>query len=120
MEYASPVSIAIVGTCLVLAYYYMTERGILRGKTKEDRERRTKIFLVYPAIVGILTWFLASCYLDYDVCEDIKIPQNNYVLKGDGVPIIGGKPFVPTSTEIMGRNNIRLPSTDVFIDLARF
>ena len=122
MDYKNPIIIGVIGACLTFTYFYMLKTN--NGESKEDKDRRTKILFVYPVAVGIILWFLSSCYFDsgYDVCADITSPKHNYILKTDGEPMFGGKSFKSplSSTEIIGRNNIRLPSNDVFIDLARF
>lgn len=127
MDHKNPVVIAILGTCLSFTYFYLfhykKDNKNKKDKT-EDKDRKTKLLFVYPIAIGIVLWFLSSCYFDngYDVCAEITSPRNSYILKTDGEPMIGGKQFKSplSSTEIIGRNNIRLPSNDVFIDLARF
>lgn len=127
MDHKNPVIIGIVGATLALAYFYLQEQHNKSDDDKSKKERRIKTLFIIPVAVGIIIWFLSSCYFDmsYDVCAEITSPKNNYVLRRDGgavVPLLGGdRSFKsPITTDIIGRNNIRLPSTDVFIDLARF
>lgn len=130
----NPIIIGIIAG--VLTYGYMTWEADRKHKQNPKSEKKN-IGFITPAVVSVITWFLASSYFDRSpTAEFISSPQepNNLVVNRSlPQPTVGGgmvnpKPrlvepnnsFGSESYHLIGKNNVKLPPNDVFIDLARF
>ena len=136
----NPIVIAIIVSTLVYLYMYWDNENRYKKNPKATRE---SVSLMTPAIVGLISWFVASNYFGSDVPQivgentnmlpqnvPINLPIDQSVNKfklvnnaNNNNAIVGG--FTAGSSEsrsyhLIGKNNIRLPQTDVFIDVARF
>lgn len=139
----SPIIIGIlVGA---LTYIYMYWEADKKHK-KNPKSKMKQISFVVPAAVGVIVWFMASSYfgstqnsgIGFDQLDKKISIHNNYKLVGQGFdnnvastinkvinndvisPAESAGSFGSRSYHLIGRNNIKLPPTDVFIDLAKF
>jgi hypothetical protein len=131
----NPIIIGIIAG--VLTYGYMTWEADRKHKQNPKSEKKN-IGFITPAVVAVITWFLASSYFDSaPVVEILASPQapNNLVINRPlPQPALGGGSFMKSkprlvepnnsfgsdSYHLIGKNNVKLPPNDVFIDLARF
>jgi hypothetical protein len=80
---------------------------------KNPKSKKKPVNLITPAVIGIIVWFISSSYLDqYGLTfEDKKTIRQ---------PQLSSESIVTKSYHLIGKNNVRLPPTDVFINLANF
>ena len=115
----NPIIISIIVAALTYLYLYWENE-------KKNEKNPKKVKLTTPILVGVFTWFLASSYMNYK--STATPPQST-----GGATLIDNKSMIsvpqqPTVSDsfdsrtyhLIGRNNIRLPNTDVFIDIAKF
>jgi len=105
-----------------ITYAYMWWDNDTKHKKNPKVEKRPVSYI--PALaVGVIVWFLASSYFDKSTVITGGSLENN---KSDGHKTGTGTVGNNTSASaaksyyLVGKNNIRLPATDVFIDLANF
>lgn len=102
----NPIFWGILIAVLVYLYLYWTAM-----KTPNK-----SVNIIIPAVAGILVWFLTSMIFDYS-SKTVITPQVNEVKINNPIE---NQTAGSESYYIVGKNNIRLPATDVFIDLAKF
>ncbi len=103
----NPIILAVLAGTIAYLYLYYNKQS--KEKSKES------INLMYPGIVALIT--LVSSYLFFSSKTENVSPE-----------LQGGKNFSESVTDsfgsntykLIGKNNIKLPQTDVFIDLAHF
>jgi hypothetical protein len=131
----NPIILAIIAT--VITYLYMSWDIENRHK-KNPKSEKEQVNLITPAIVGIFVWFLTSSYFSTPTILDDKkeAKEVSYIVgpqkvgesmnQGIKSKIEGGNSenisssFGSKTYHLIGKNNIKLPQTDVFIDIARF
>lgn len=108
----NPIVIGILAAAITYGYFYYDI-----NKNKDDDENK-RVPILTPLIVGVLVWFVSSCYFD-QCCETVKVnvttPQQKLVHS-----LSNGSALNTRSFQLVGKNKIKLPSTDVFIDIANF
>jgi hypothetical protein len=130
----SPIALGLISGVLTYSYYYYKNEK----KSDDDPTKKNKIDLIIPCIVAVVIWFVSSTYFDYaqdiysddlndfdelepDIpmnvsrkaifcdntgrCEEIEFSSNQSYQQ-----LYGGK----------NMSNLKIPKTDVFIDLATF
>lgn len=111
--------------CAALTYLYLWW---------ESKKTKKAVNLFYVGLVGVIAWFVTSYYFDSEVIADItEVPRELPVIERvdnnvselelgkNNIPKIGGNNSVgSTSFHLTGKNRIRLPPPDVFIDMANF
>ena len=125
----NPIVLAIIATALTYAYMYWDNKKKQEENPKANIEEVT---YTTPIIVGLLTLFITQSYFTINtnnttdavgkVIEETAKPQ----LTGGSINLLNQN--VPKMTDtfnsetyhLVGKNTIRLPQTDVFIDLAKF
>ena len=131
----NPIIIGIIAG--VLTYGYMYWEADRKHKENPKVQKRS-VGLITPAVVSVIVWFLASSYLDNrSVSQPSGIIGPSGPIGSTGVvqstgpktSLVGNRTyklvdsagsFGSESYRLIGKNNIKLPPTDVFIDLARF
>jgi len=140
----NPIIIAVIVSTLVYLYMYWENEKRYKKNPKATKE---SVSLITPAVIGLISWFIASSYFGSDVpqlgADDTNLMLNNgqnlqqqplIIQHGDQTvnkfKLIGNENnanggFTAGSSEsrsyhLIGKNNIKLPQTDVFIDVARF
>ena len=132
--FSSPIVIGVIAGVLTYLYLYW-EADKAQKENPKNKKKPVKFFT--PAVIGVIVWFLAANYLceqptqqqGYPGYQDAVQIQNSYKLVGPVGPVRPVRPvgntaspvgsFGSISYHLVGRNNIKLPPTDVFIDLAR-
>lgn len=127
----NPVVLAVIAA--VLTYLY------LQWKKKTDKKEE-EISLMTPAVVGLMTLFVGYSIFGNDSpllqTNNESLPQSlpkdgalddvGKLIENTNMPIqkqlMGGSNdiFDTNTYHLVGRNAIKLPQTDVFIDIAKF
>jgi archaellum component FlaF (FlaF/FlaG flagellin family) len=125
----NPIILAVIAT--IITYLYIYWQNDNKYKKNPDAKKKDIDFMT-PSIVGVLTWFIASSYFDNCNLEitplaikqnggNMNMPTNaNVNLNGN---VLTDKSFGlddNNSFHLITKNNIKLPQTDVFIDIAKF
>ena len=134
----NPIILAIIAGILTYAYMWWDNK---QKKEKNPKAVIEEIDYVPPAMVALLTLFIAynlfgntnslSTGITNANVEQV-IEQTKPTLQG-GSNLIEGNPHVQTrfsdkmadsfdshTYHLLGKNTIKLPQTDVFIDIAKF
>lgn len=141
----NPIIWGIIAATLTYLYLLWDAKNMSK-KNPELKNQSVNLYTV--GLIGIVTWYLTSCYFD-SYLQDVNIqdkitnnsPSNGFALVKDGV---SGNPEInaanapeliknmdlqnlgannsigSTSFHLVGKNKIRLPPPDVFIDMANF
>lgn len=116
----SPIIIGIVATILMYLYqWWKVEEEHKNNPTLEKK----KINYIVPCVVGVIAWFLSGCYYDSRGMSIYSDSSSELVAKsnaGTQTSSIIPKSAGSESYHLIGKKSVRLPSTDVFIDLAKF
>jgi|688.fasta_scaffold317908_2 hypothetical protein len=130
----NPVILAILAAIMTYLYMYWDNKKKREANPKADIE---PVSLVTPAIVGVLTLFITYGFFgSSNVVKNVDsvgevIDQTN---QSGGVKLLDSNPlankrkiserltdtFDSNTYHLVGKNTIRLPQTDVFIDIAKF
>lgn len=108
----NPIIIGLIAGILTYLYLYWNEEQ--RYKSVLRRSKKKPVSILTPGLVAIISWFVASSYLDHKSSSTLvtnSIQKSNKMVSVDSVS--DGLHKIQT-------NNIRLPQSDVFIDLAKF
>jgi len=118
----NPIVVGLVVFVVVYAYL----RWDANRKYKEDpKSEKKKVNILIPTIVGGLSWFLTGSYLKQycgNNAQTVEVQQINHPNKA--VPYClqsmsqGSVNFSPV--QMLQKRSLRLPKTDVFIDLGNF
>ena len=124
----------------ILTYIYIYWNNESKHK-KNPKSKKKSVNLITPCAVALIMWFISSNYLDNNETPQIlkgggllEIPKNlkDDILDNNKINLLNEKMVnveaintegintegVNTeSYHLIGKNNIRLPQTDVFIDL---
>lgn len=131
----NPILLSIVAFALTYLYLWWEDKKL----KEKDPKAQSNISILKPAIVGIITLFITYNILGIDSCRlnflgigtgtgagnntNVSNPINIDVQTGGGVNHITDvvtDTFGSNTYRLIGKNNIKLPQTDVFIDIARF
>ena len=126
----NPIVLGIFTASITFLYLWWEEK---KRREKNPKTRERSVNVITPLVVGIITWFITSSYFNYQ-STDSNI--NNINNSGPPPTLLGGKKsgYIVTSKgsinsehslgsanyHIIGKDNVRMPPTDVFIDLAKF
>lgn len=124
----NPVVLTIIASSLTYLYLWWENKKL---KDKNPKAKIENVSYITPIIVGLLTLFITYNLFGFDNGE--KSVENNITgeIKQDGGAnlIELGKnklsegltdTFGSNTYHLVSKNNIKLPQTDVFIDIARF
>ncbi len=129
----NPIILAIIAASLTYVYMYWENQ---KKKEKNPKAEIEPISYVTPGIVGLLTLFITYgffCKSENDPSVTSVLEQSKGTQVG-GVKLLNGNPlanktkisegladsFDSNTYHLIGKNAIRLPQTDVFIDIAKF
>lgn len=136
--FKNPIILGILGATLTYLYIYWQNE---KKHKKNSKAKKKPVSFITPGVVGVFIWFISSnlniyggdkkaaqikpkaqifnrdtnCKLEYNITN--KRPEF-YLNPNNQVSSEGS--FGSKSYHLISKNNIRLPSTDVFIDLAKF
>jgi hypothetical protein len=138
----NPYVIGLLCAALTLLYIWWTEK---KRMERNPKAKPQQLNFVTPVVVGGISWFIASNYLknsvEQTVDQGVELLKNNVqqnlskIVGGTGPSIsktlnpTSGTAQIPTNNidtigssnyRLLSKRNIRLPPTDVFIDLAKF
>lgn len=126
----NPIILAILAAGLTYLYLWWDNE---KKYEKDQKIPKESISLITPAIVGALTWFVAYNYFGNSVLTEITNVESKNIQQG-GLKLIEADPiknktnisdrltdsFDSKTFHLVGKNAIKLPQTDVFIDIAKF
>ena len=129
----NPIILAVIAASLTYAYMYWENKKKREKNPKAEIEEKS---YVTPAIVGILTLFITYNFFntsDDNPSVSAVLEQSKPTQQG-GVNLLEGNPlahkskiserlddtFGSNTYHLISKNAIRLPQTDVFIDIAKF
>ncbi len=127
----NPIILGILGA--VVTYVYLWWEDEKRYK-KYPKMTKKSVGLLTPIIVGAIVWFIASSYFGTSA-PTVIIEEGGKlegVIKGvEKPPLVGptiyklansaGPESVGSkSYHLVSKNRVRMPSADVFIDIAKF
>ena len=136
--FKNPIILGILGA--ILSYVYLYWRA--EQKHKEDKSvKREQVNILIPGAIGVIVWFIAATYFDNDSGSGngYNHPKlSDKSLNNTSVQNMTGgskgntnvsnttsvsepsKMVQNKSYHLIGKNKVRLPPTDVFIDVAKF
>jgi len=141
----NPIILAVIAGILTYAYMWWDNK---QKKEKNPKAVIEEIDYVPPAMVALLTLFIAYNLFGFNTSPGITNTNVEQVIEhgkpttqgemqgamhGGGVKLIEGNPriqsrfsdkladsFDSNTYHLLGKNTIKLPQTDVFIDIAKF
>lgn len=121
----NPILLAILAGALTYLYMYWE---VEKRKNRNPKAKFEPISYTTPLIVGCLTLFITYCFFGNNITHKIQEPQTGGVKLLDNKIVLPKTKLTERMTEgfdsgtyyLLGRNAIKLPQTDVFIDLAKF
>jgi hypothetical protein len=72
----------------VITYLYLSWSNTPKKskKNKKHKQKESQPSYIIPVVVGVITWFLMYCYLEYYVNKsEISTNQEKYTLKRDSL-----------------------------------
>jgi len=130
----NPIVLTIIASALTYLYLWWENKKL---KEKNPKAKIEDVSYITPIIVGLLTLFITYNMFGFDnkehstgttIIEEIK--EIKEIKQGGGSNLIElGKnklsegmtdTFGSNTYHLVSKNNIKLPQTDVFIDIARF
>ncbi len=130
----NPIVVGILAAAMTLLYVWWEEK---KRREKNPKAKKRNLNFITPVVVGGIAWFIASNYFDNTntnpISQGVEIARNeaqralpkivggqkSFVVKDQGMIHSDGS-LGSASYHIISKRNIRLPPTDVFIDLAKF
>ena len=140
MEYLkNPIIISIIVMILVFLYLYW-DRERKYNQNPQEEKGSINYFILF--IAGALTWFILSFFMNDSPSSNIDMKINEPIIKIMPITKTNLLPntnkfnlngnneiFLPNNMSIdgnnkiyhlIGKNNIKFPQPDVFIDIAKF
>lgn len=119
--------VGIIFTVIVYLYLWWKSED---DHKKDPKSPKKSVNYVIPCVVGVFAWFISSFYFDGEFfpTSDSESVSNSIVSeiittnKENLNPINnkGGNSDNSESYRLIGTKRVTLPTTDVFIDLAKF
>lgn len=117
----NPIVIGLLVGVIIYLYLYWEED---KRRKKNPESKKKPVNIVTPGVVAAIVWFVASSYLDYKSNTSTSIGAvkntNQMVQSIDQDNIIKLDANHGESLHRIEKNSIRLPPTDVFIDMIKF
>jgi len=127
----NPIVVGILAAVLTYLYIWWEEK---KRREKNPKSKERPINVITPAVVGAIGWFVASNYFSNDTPNMVVADVTKDAQKALPQIVGGNKPVIvnqdggidsdgslgSASYHIISKKNVRLPPTDVFIDLAKF
>lgn len=125
----NPIIIAIVVGILTYLYLYWDNERKYKNNPKIKKE---SVSFVIPAVVAVITWFITNNLFKKNKVNEITKPLNE--IQSGGIKLLETNPIInkikiserltdsfdSNTFHLIGKNAIKLPQTDVFIDIAKF
>lgn len=135
--FKNPIVLSIIAATLTYLYFWWVEK---KRREVEPDIKDQPISIIIPLAIGVIVWFGSATYFDvYDTdsvtnSESLKnnssSGSNANASTSIGVSLknkptitkqaITKSPMAGGSYHFVGKNKIRLPPTDVFLDIAKF
>lgn len=114
----NPIVLAILMAAITYAYLWWDNEKKVKDNPKVEKR---PVSIVTPAAVGVLVWFIASSYFD-KTATDGSVNVEGEVADSMARYQINTSSKAPSSKSyyLVGKDNVKLPATDVFIDLVPF
>ena len=126
----NPIVLAIIAMALTYAYMYYENKKKQEENPKANIEEVT---YTTPIIVGLLTLFITQSFFTINTNTSIPTDTVGKIMEDSKPQLTGGSvnilnqpvskmtdTFNSETYHLVDKNVIRLPQTDVFIDLAKF
>lgn len=130
----NPIVLAIIAMALTYAYMYWENK---KKKEENPKANIEEVTYTTPIIVGILTLFITHSFFTVNANNvNPSADPVGKVIENSNMPKLTGgaasndilNQSIPRMTDtfnsetyhLVGRNTIKLPQTDVFIDIAKF
>lgn len=127
----NPIILGIIMTILTYFYLYWENKKKYEKNSKVPKEQ---VNIIIPIAVGVLTWFVIYSFFSNKTSGDIQPIQTIEAQTGGVIKLIENNPtniktkiserltdtFDSQTYHLIGKNAIKLPQTDVFIDIAKF
>ncbi|CAH6421607.1 Hypothetical protein KVN_LOCUS370 [uncultured virus] len=129
----NPIILGIFAAVIAYLYLYWQED---RKQKENAKYVKQPINILIPGVIGILVWFLSSYYFDsfgssnnsidsknieQNLKQSINSPEKpNLVAQQSYKLTKSDDSLCSKSYHLVGKNKVRLPPTDVFIDVAKF
>ena len=114
----NPIVIGIITFAVVFMYL---KWDVDRKYQEDPQSEPQRVNVLIPGVAAALTWFLAASQMGINNLEGIRSAG---VMVNPSVPYclqsMVQSPLDLSSVELLQRRNLRLPKTDVFIDLGNF
>ncbi len=112
----SPLLLGLIAAIGIYTYMYWEKAKEYRNNPTIKRKR---VNILMPGIIGIIVWFIASSYM----CENLPQIKNIPMYHSKNI-VRGALDEYPSgsilSYHLIKDNNIKMPNTDVFMELAPF
>lgn len=128
----NPILLGILASVLTYLYFWWQEKK-RREENPEEEITYQPISIITPLAVGVIIWFASATYFDMtgsnndsnkvanvDSVTGSSLSDSSTVSVNDKQKMITKSPMVGGSYHFVGKNKIRLPPTDVFLDIAKF
>lgn len=115
----------VVGLIMFVVVYAYLRWDADKKYNEDPKSEKKKVNVLVPTIVGALSWFLMGSYLKQNFNNNGQnVEMQQISLPNKAVPYClqsmsqGSVDFTPV--QMLQKRNLRLPKTDVFIDLGNF
>lgn len=135
----NPIVLGILAGVLTYLYFYWDAKKKKERALEMNQEiKEQPVSLITPALVAVIVWFTAASYFDQDDQDDTNKSESSNnssksETKSEAKNKSGGSSSSTTSKKsqnfsikdtgsyhYIGKNKVRLPPTDVFLDIAKF
>lgn len=123
----NPIFLGFASGLIVAGILYWNYTRELENNKKNNNDKKIKINYVLPILVGVAVWFLISSYQDFypsvsGSSKPVDMSIKDKIVTDTSSSIKGGKsPKIDISEGFKTlTNNIRMPTNDIFLDIAAF
>jgi len=112
MEYfKNPIFLGILAGIIAYLYMYWSKNKSIKDSSdnKEQEDDNNAMIFVIPIMIGAVAWFASSMYFSQN-----NMSLDNEQIVNNGTDIKGGE------CHTLLNNKVRLPESDVFIDIMPF
>ena len=121
----NPIVLAILAAALSYLYLYLEHKN---KQVENPKAKIEPISYTIPAVIGLGTFFVAYMFFGRNKDLSPEAVVNEQMVGGnlmnqkftEGHASAASDSFGSNTFRLVGKNSIKLPQTDVFIDLAHF